>query len=727
MKYSILALICAVQMLQAPAAFAIGENATIAKFARFKSLNAERAALNMSEISRIYGMRGNQSIWFDYYGQSNGLLEAYFRHLGTARDVTQANRNTWIPIVSDYYNDFNEDTWVTLEFAATQSLLIYLNGRGFNDYATLNAAINGGADTFRNYLRNPGAFSQPQQPQPLPDSGSIIVTPQQPYYPTPQAPSIVVPDVQVQDVIGYSVARYETDPTQEDINIVYQGTAQGFWLDYSSRPNAMAATLKRILRSASEHGLNPDDYWDQNLENLYRSSAGLEFENKATYALVRYANNLSRGRISGKSVDEKGLQFTIKKLDQNDLQALSAVLQSGEEALVGTLERLAPRFPQYTQLKSNLKRLMQIRNAGMWKRIADPGKALRRGDNHPTIGLVKTRLSLLGYAAGTGNIYDDQYDRAVKTYLAANGLPGTIDYRFWNGLNKSVEDRIELIKINMEKIRWIPRDGRQRYVFINLAAQEFRLVDGGQTTMKMRTINGRADRQTPSMMQQIRNIILNPTWTVPPSIAMKDKMPLIKQNPNYLKDHNMYILDASNRTYIPTLDGLDMNKFTDSSKTTRYYFVQGPGNGNALGVVKFPLNNLDGTINADDIYLHDTNERNLFPDAIRYKSSGCIRLQMPLEFAAELLRDKNMTLDDIRFQVPWDNPAQIVPQDQTNKVVNLTKAVPVYILYLTAEQTDEGGMRFFEDTYGLDAKISDALKGKFTPESAERKSMTFSP
>lgn len=724
MKQYLLYGFCVLQLLQGTPAFA-GDSDQIAKYTGYGDLNISGRHFNPSQIRQFYASRGYRPVWF-MSGSPNFKLDIYVDYASRAYDLDRANQQIWLPTLEQYMDGAGE-TWITTELVGTYSLITYLSSRGVTDFSALNRALEGDGYDLQYYLKNlrqradstaaptnagnrqdrrgggilGGLFGpwgrddeddqQNQQSQgPILDPASPIA-----------GNAAAVP-------VGVSNARYANDPTAADVNALYQGMNQSFWIDSSYRPNQMAQALRELLRDASSQGLNPDDYWDSSMDSLY-SSGGPNFENRASLSFLRFVTHLSRGRLDPKAVDGKLLQFQMKKFD--DMKSLSAILLGSAGNLRTSVLALAPQLPQYQKLVQTLQRLTVIRDNGLWKKISDPGRALKMGENSAIVGAIRTRFDQLGYpGVGSGNQYDQQFAAALKLYLSSNSLPGTIDYRFWNNLGKGVDDRIQQIKINLEKLRWIPRDARTRYAFVNLAAQEIRLMDNGQQMMKFRTVNGRADRPTPSMMQQIRSVILNPTWTVPPKLAFADEMPQIQKDPNFLKTHNMYILDTYTKQYYNDLSQIDMTKFTDNSATTRYYFVQGPGNLNALGVIKFPLSNMDGTINADDIYLHDTNQRDFFTLAERYKSSGCIRLQMPIEFGEQVLKDKGITADQIRAKVPWDNPAQIVPQNETNQVISLPKSLPVYILYLTAEQIDEGGARLLEDTYGLDAKILAALK-----------------
>lgn len=702
MKYSLLALFCAVQLFQAPLAMArTGDAADIAKFSRYDNLRISGHLFYTTEIRKLYALRANRSVWFDN-GRSNGRLEAYLNYVRRVYDAGQDNREIWIPLTRNFYSTADANTWVTLELVATHSLLTYLNSRGVSDYRDLNAVLSGSIQDFNYYLQH--LRLQGTQVKPVPVTPPIQISPLPSVTPAPavtaQGPATP---------IGTSNARYVTDPGNDDVNQFYQANNSSVWTDGYGRPNALAAALRDTLRSAGRHGLNPDDYWDANLESLYQntqSGNGMLFETNATYALLRYVSHLNAGRVDPQQVDSKLFKFSTRKF--SDYQTLALIVQGGAANLKNSLDAFAPQIPEYKGLMANITRLQNLKAQGAWKKIGQPAKAVQMGESNPVISSVRQQLANLGYQnVGSGNVYDADFDKLVQSYQAANGLPSKIDYRFWNSFYKSVDDSIQTVSVNMEKLRWVPRNSNNRFAFVNLAAQEIRLLDQNNTLMKFRTVNGRSDRPTPSMIQQTKRVILNPTWTVPPGLAIKDKLPLIRQDANYMTLHNMYVFDARANQYIMDVSKVNLNAFTDSNNTP-YYLVQGPGNQNALGVLKFPLQNLDGSPNADDIYMHDTNERELFPETNRLRSSGCIRLQYPLEFAAELLKDK-MSVDDIKARVPWDDPTQTVSVQQTNQSVSLSKPLIVYVMYLTSEQNDDGSVRIFDDAYGLDAKIVAAL------------------
>ncbi|MFM6927075.1 MAG: L,D-transpeptidase family protein, partial [Bdellovibrio sp.] len=287
--------------------------------------------------------------------------------------------------------------------------------------------------------------------------------------------------------------------------------------------------------------------------------------------------------------------------------------------------------------------------------------------------------------------------------LAIDGTIGINRSAVLQTLNKNIDERISQIEVTMEKLRWLPRTFETRFIFVNLATSEFRLFEGNKLVMSFRTVNGQKLRQTPSMKDHIGAIKFNPSWTVPESLAIRDKLPLLRSDRSYLVKHNMYLMQSERVVDSTQIDWKMQDEFNFKWNNPNHFVIrQRPGYDNALGVVKFELNDND-----DDIYLHDTNERDLFKQGERHKSSGCIRLEEPLKLAEYLLQDQNdWSLSKIMQVVP----SAIEPQPRKTKYVSLTKKMPVYLMYLTVERGTDGSIRFLRDDYGQDERLSKALR-----------------
>ena len=194
-------------------------------------------------------------------------------------------------------------------------------------------------------------------------------------------------------------------------------------------------------------------------------------------------------------------------------------------------------------------------------------------------------------------------------------------------LNVPVEERLRQLELNMERWRWLPRELGTRYLLINIANFTLEVVDQDQPVLTMRTIVGRPDRPTPILQSALSQVVLSPYWHVPQRIALQDKLPVIRKDPHYLARHGFQVVRGRHVIDPTTIAWAQLTR-----THFPYRLRQRPGATNALGRIKFLLPN------PFDVYLHDTPARALFHAPVRTFSSGCIRLEKPLELAAYLLR-----------------------------------------------------------------------------------------
>lgn len=248
-------------------------------------------------------------------------------------------------------------------------------------------------------------------------------------------------------------------------------------------------------------------------------------------------------------------------------------------------------------------------------------------------------------------------------------------------------DRNYALAINMERIRWMPQDWHQnRYIFVNIPSYEVTVVENQQNIYHTKSVVGKPERPTPRFIDRMRHVVMSPTWTVPPTIMKKDKLPQLIRNPGAFNG-SYEAISPSGKVMSPS----DVNW---SSVGSSYRLRQKPGGRNALGRVKFLFPNPHA------IYLHDTPSKGLFNKANRAQSSGCIRLQDPMDFANLLLRGTNWTPEKI-------NKASSQSKEQW---VNTPTETPIYLVYWTTWAEPNGNIRQAKDIYGLDAKLISAYK-----------------
>ena len=251
--------------------------------------------------------------------------------------------------------------------------------------------------------------------------------------------------------------------------------------------------------------------------------------------------------------------------------------------------------------------------------------------------------------------------------------------------------RINQLRVNLERWRWLPHDLGERSVLANIASFDVTTFEQETPTSSYAAIFGMAQRQTPIFSDQIEYVIFNPWWEIPESIARKDKLAQFQRDPGVISRLGYQVLDRQGQKVDPaTIDWK-----TVSAEVFPYRLRQAPGPLNALGQVKimFP--------NAHNVYLHDTNDKSLFDSDQRTFSSGCVRVQNPLDLAAWILKD---TPD-------WDRTAIDAAVNSGKETrVDLNTPVPVYVVYLTTISDACGDVTYLNDIYGRDAAVLAALK-----------------
>lgn len=472
--------------------------------------------------------------------------------------------------------------------------------------------------------------------------------------------------------------------------------------------NPRGEALKtHFLQNAQFDGLNPSDYWTSTLDSQYKnlnSTNWISFEIVATDSLIRYVSHLCCGKIDPRGIDD---DFQLQPRKFNNFYTLNSAISAYPEYLSNLLNQFAPKNAFYVREKNILNKLINLRSSKSWDtNITSPGIELSLGSSHKVISQLKQRFSQLGYAVSDySNNFDENFLKTLNQFQKYNNfsITNSISSKssLWRVLGATINERIRQTEINLEKTRWLPDNLESKYVFVNLAFSELKVIENEQTVLSMKTINGRPIRRTPTMRDEIPMVEFNPTWTAPYSIVLKDKLPKLQSDPSYLIKHNIRVYDVHTNLEIDPMT-IDWKQI-DAKSITNYLFVQDTGYDNALGVVKFHLTN------PFNIYLHDSNERNLFSDNYRLLSSGCIRLEKPLDFAAYLLKDQYYSREQINSMVSHGSEGESVISKQR---VKLNQPVRLYTMYLTADLEDNKTIRFADDNYGQDYRIHKSLINK---------------
>ncbi len=470
------------------------------------------------------------------------------------------------------------------------------------------------------------------------------------------------------------------------------------------RPSEYAIAWKRnenivelidVIRTVDREGLNPNDYHLQALSEYYaRQKTEPEivfFDLLLTDAFLSYGSHLLFGRLDPEILYPHKWEVTRPEAD------LVGILQRAlfERSVARTLIDLAPKNGGYQKLQAYLQLFRDIKSKGGWQRIPE-GPSLEPGIIDDRVPLVRERLNTtrqlpLLYHSPNAVEYDSALLAAVKKFQRQNGLDddGVIGKSTLQCLNYSVDDYIDKILVNLERYRWLPRNLGNQFLLINIPAYSAVLCEADSIMLSMRAIVGRKDRKTPVFSSVMRNLIYNPTWTVPPTILEEDVLPQIKKDIRYLELHDLRVIDYTGEEISP--ESIPWASY--SASNFPYLLRQDPGTLNPLGLIKFEF------INRYRVFLHDTNNHALFNQSYRALSSGCIRIDKPYALAVYLLKGTSWTEETLR---------QAVSSGETVSLPVQIK-IPIHFVYFTAFVDDDGNLQTRNDIYAWDQDVLKAL------------------
>lgn len=470
------------------------------------------------------------------------------------------------------------------------------------------------------------------------------------------------------------------------------------WLKESLWTSA-GQQLRSLTKQIQDHGLNPKDYSSLDISNLPPHLAELaQTEIHITQQVIKLVDHLSNGRVAPEQVSA---DIKFKRKTTVDLIKLNTEINTNMTTL---LDAMAPKTFIYQDMKAALAKLREISDSQQWQTITQPKWTnYVLGSRGSLLAKVKNNLKLLGYPISTHNLYDTEFDNTLKDIQKNLLIPQekglNKNSKMWKYFVTPLETRVTEVILQMEKARWLPNEFERRYIYVNLANQMFRLKDTQLQEQgfyfEFRNINGQVLRKTPAMKDKLYKVVFNPTWTVPFSIFFNDKLPLLQKDSTYASKYGyrFYDLRTDQEILGQSIDWTNVKR-----ENIYFQMVQRPSIANALGVVKFPMTN------AYSIYLHDTNDRTLFKNNYRLLSSGCVRLQKPLELAEYLLRDQNWSMESINEII---STPEKVALNETE--VRLKSHLPVYLLGVTVERSQDGIIRFFDDYYGQNQDLYKAL------------------
>jgi len=448
------------------------------------------------------------------------------------------------------------------------------------------------------------------------------------------------------------------------------------------------------LTNSEKLGLDPDDYKAATLEKFEKRISKLNDKELATYDILLtynfelYLNHLFKGKLDPKKL-YTDWDLAEKKLDINSI----LIEAFNKNKLDSIVDNIQPKSETYKQLLKALEIIDTFPEDEIKMITLDSlTKKISLNDNNPALINIKKRLLFwddMSEKDSLGTTYDQKTFEAVKRFQERHGLAadGVIGQGTISALNYSKEKRKHQIIANLERWRWY-NDFAENYFIINIPNYSLNVVENQDTTLVRNIVVGTSKRKTPIITSVLKTVVFNPTWTVPPTILKEDVVPAMKRNRNYLKNKNITIYDTMGHE-------VDPNNWNENNPG-KYKYVQSPGYNNSLGLMKilFP--------NHHSVYLHDTNHRNIFGRNNRSLSSGCVRIENPLELAEHILNDS------ISINWPKEKIDSII---ETQKTINIriTKKYALYQWYWTA-WSKKNQLIFRADIYNLDSDLYAKLR-----------------
>ncbi|MDD2896651.1 MAG: L,D-transpeptidase family protein [Aliarcobacter sp.] len=471
------------------------------------------------------------------------------------------------------------------------------------------------------------------------------------------------------------------------------------------------------------------------LENLIKIDLML------TELFDRYVTYLTKGSINWDAFEmklserekEKEIKASWEKytLNKNPKLLLKRVVE--ENDILTVFQEIDFNYPQADKLVSAIDELEKISSNGGYTKVPE-FKSLRIGDISEFAPFLRKRLfesndlnttcqnsinaqNLVTNTIDTNateeetaikddliknceNIFDEDLKNAVISFqkkhgLFADGIVGGQTLRF---LNVTAKRKIAIIRLNLERMRWLPRNLGEKYLLVNIPEYKLRLYENNDIKLNMAVIVGDTKFPTPIFSDKVSYVVLNPNWNIPSSIAKNELIPKLLKNPNYLADNGIDIYAGWNGSVekVDSKEVLDSAILQDVDNLQTFRFSQTSNKDNPLGKMKFMFPN------KHSVYIHDTPGKSLFTYARRAFSHGCIRLSKPEELLSTIAsEDKNLSIDKAN---------EILSNDTiTDKSIGLDKKIPIHIVYITSWVDENGVLQFRDDIYNFDKMQKELL------------------
>ena len=512
---------------------------------------------------------------------------------------------------------------------------------------------------------------------------------------------------------SYGIYKIESLKSKQTVLALYEKNGNNlYWFESSGILNSNIADMIEAIKRSNNEGLDPQRYHLQDIEFIYKKMSNSMFFDDRDYnlastkldillsdAFLTLAKDLTQSQIDytifqnilNQKIEKEDIKYSWeKRADKYDyIELLDKAKANGK--VTDTIYALIPTNEIYNKLKDAYNRYKIIKQNGGFQKVSK-SKNLKIGSVSKVVVELRVRLGQSGdldFADENNNKFDQTVKEGLKRFQNRVGIwpSGTLNSTTTKALNIPIEKRLERIKLNLERARWESDSFDYRYIIVNIPEFIMRFIDYDKQLLDARVIVGKTKNPTPIFQSTMSYVVLNPRWSVPHSIVVKEMLERIQEDPYYLEDRNYKMYDSWNMKRRKEVDAFDVDWMQyDQESKIPFNIVQEPGVRNPLGNVKFMFPNNHA------VYMHDTPTKRLFKKSVRAFSHGCIRLHNPqklLEFVSDSYLDS-----------PYDIIKSKLDTGENQSMI-LNEKIPVYIRYYTAF-VDEKGVNFSKDVYGYD-------------------------
>lgn len=448
-------------------------------------------------------------------------------------------------------------------------------------------------------------------------------------------------------------SRVDLSSASRELKRLYGSEGAQLW------SNGAASALQAVLEDAGRHGLDPRPY----VALIERSVTHSERDLNLSTAALAYARALTHGVVNPSQI------FEIYTLPRDDVDLVAGLKLAIQQRQIGSwLGTLAPQDSDYCVLSAAYVAFAgQSRSPDRPKIPSGPLIKLGSRDSRrpAVVAALSQELSSASSAGAPGVIWTADDEAFLRHFQRSRGLreDGVVGPNTLSLLNASPRDKARRLAVNLERLRWLQRSPPPTRIDVNSAASTLAYIVEGKVAWTTPVVPGRPGHETPQLQASFEQLVVNPPWNVPASIARREITP---RGPAYLRRHHMRRVGSR--------------------------IVQSPGPWAALGQVKFDMQNRYA------IYLHDTPSKSLFLRSQRHLSHGCVRVAEAVAFARQLAAVSGQAA---RFD-------RLLTSGRTG-VIQLFDIITVRLIYQTALVDDEGAVIFRPDVYGWDVRTAEAM------------------